>query len=93
LLGVDHGLTFHQERKLRTVIWDFAGERVPDGLLADVQVLQGLLSTEDSPRIAVLMDLINAPELMALRARIDEIVTTPVMPHPYSRHDIPYPPL
>ena len=93
LLGVDHGLTFHQERKLRTVIWDFAGERVPDALLADVQALQALLSTNDSPIIAALTDLIDEPELTALHARIDEIVTTPVMPHPYSRHDIPYPPL
>jgi uncharacterized repeat protein (TIGR03843 family) len=91
LLGVDHGLTFHQEHKLRTVIWDFAGERVPDELLANVQALQALLSTHDSPVVTVLAGLIDETELAALRARIDEIVTTPIMPHPYSRHDIPYP--
>ena len=30
IVGIDHGLTFHAAWKLRTVIWDFAGERVPD---------------------------------------------------------------
>ena len=29
IVGIDHGLTFHEDWKLRTVIWDFAGERLP----------------------------------------------------------------
>ena len=33
LWGIDHGLCFHRQHKLRTVIWDFAGEAVPAGLL------------------------------------------------------------
>jgi uncharacterized repeat protein (TIGR03843 family) len=36
LWGIDNGLSFHAEFKLRTVIWDFAGEAVPDELLADI---------------------------------------------------------
>ena len=32
IVGIDHGLTFHAAWKLRTVIWDFAGEPVPDAL-------------------------------------------------------------
>ena len=31
IVGIDHGLTFHEDWKLRTVIWDFAGERLPAG--------------------------------------------------------------
>ena len=34
--GIDHGLCFHAEPKLRTVIWDFADEEVADDLLADL---------------------------------------------------------
>ena len=30
--GIDNGLSFHAEFKLRTVIWDFAGEPIPDEL-------------------------------------------------------------
>ncbi|HZA00484.1 MAG TPA: SCO1664 family protein, partial [Acidimicrobiales bacterium] len=37
--AVDNGLTFHRETKLRTVIWDFGGQPIPDHLLADVQRL------------------------------------------------------
>ena len=36
LWGIDHGLCFHRQPKLRTVIWDFAEEPVPDDLLADL---------------------------------------------------------
>ena len=34
--AIDHGLCFHREPKLRTVIWEFAGEDVPTGLLDDL---------------------------------------------------------
>ncbi len=43
IYGIDHGLTFHVEDKLRTVIWDFAGDLVPDPVLAVVEcVLEDL---------------------------------------------------
>ena len=96
LLGVDHGLTFHSQDKLRTVIWDFAGSQVPDALLTDVKALQGLLCTDDQSggaAVAPLTALISERELDALRTRVEAILANHVMPHPYSRHDIPYPPL
>ena len=34
LYAIDHGVCFHEEDKLRTVIWDFAGQEIPDELLA-----------------------------------------------------------
>ncbi len=37
--GIDHGLMFHREFKLRTVIWEFGGEPIPEELLADVAAL------------------------------------------------------
>lgn len=33
IFGIDHGLCFHEEPKLRTVIWEFAGEELPDEIL------------------------------------------------------------
>jgi len=43
VVGIDHGLTFHPAWKLRTVIWDFAGEPVPDTLRDDVcRVIEGV---------------------------------------------------
>ncbi len=37
--AIDNGLTFHPEPKLRTVIWDFAGEPIPGEILADIKRL------------------------------------------------------
>ncbi|MDA0799036.1 MAG: SCO1664 family protein [Chloroflexi bacterium] len=152
LLGVDHGLTFHIQNKLRTVIWDFAGSQIPDTLLTDVKALQttlcpdpestalaqptaSSLSTQPKPAtrpiashpptappppasapptqptastpptppspltpstppaLTALTALISQRELAALCTRVETILADPTMPHPYSRHDIPYPPL
>jgi len=37
IYGVDNGLCFHVEPKLRTVIWDFGGETIPGEMLEDVR--------------------------------------------------------
>ena len=37
--GIDHGLTFHVADKLRTVIWDFAGEPVPEPIVATIECI------------------------------------------------------
>ena len=39
LWGIDNGLSFHQDEKLRTVIWDYAGEPIAPSLIADVEAL------------------------------------------------------
>jgi uncharacterized repeat protein (TIGR03843 family) len=41
LWAIDHGLCFHEERKLRTVIWDFGGGDLPERLVADLRRLSG----------------------------------------------------
>ena len=61
--GIDHGLTFHADPKLRTVIWEFGGQPIPEPLLADVtRLLESGLP--DS-----LAALLAAPERKALLAR------------------------
>jgi uncharacterized repeat protein (TIGR03843 family) len=103
LWGVDNGLTFHEQRKLRTVIWDFAGEAIPETLLADVRVLaerlcgddDGTPSAPSSPSASsspsALARLIDGRELEALRRRVRLLVEQPTMPEPQSRHDVPWP--
>ena len=41
---IDHGLCFHAEDKLRTVVWDFAGEPIPEDLLAALSALRADLA-------------------------------------------------
>ena len=83
LWGIDHGLCFHTEPKLRTVIWDFAGEPVDDEDLADVARLveQGIPS--------VLEHHLRPDEVAALRARMKRLLGRGRLPEP--RNDRPYP--
>ena len=91
LWGVDHGLTFHEEHKLRTVIWDFAGQRVSEPLLADLACLEEALCKEDSDAAERLACFLAPRELEALRLRVRALLEQPVMPQPYSRRDLPWP--
>lgn len=50
--AIDNGLTFHVEIKLRTVIWDFAGEPIPSPALAD---LARLIDAGPPPGLAALL--------------------------------------
>ena len=59
LWAIDHGLTFHTEPKLRTVIWDFAGEPLAAGLLADLRPPAGRRCRTD------LAGLLDADEVAA----------------------------
>jgi uncharacterized repeat protein (TIGR03843 family) len=81
--GVDHGLCFHRQHKLRTVIWDWSGERIPRTLLADLE----RLAEELPPALAGLLD---DAELEALERRVRALVDLGRFPAPDPRVR-PYP--
>jgi uncharacterized repeat protein (TIGR03843 family) len=83
LWGIDHGLCFHSQPKLRTVIWDFAEEEVPAPLLADLEQL-----ADDLPD--TLGRVLPLPEREALVDRIHALVNTGVFPEPRGDRP-PYP--
>ncbi|MBX3047102.1 MAG: SCO1664 family protein [Anaerolineales bacterium] len=90
---IDHGICFHEEPKLRTVIWDFAGEHIPPDLVEDVRSLQARLRTgeELSEQLAVYL---SPPELDALRQRVAALLAQPIFPHPpEDERYIPWPPV
>jgi uncharacterized repeat protein (TIGR03843 family) len=88
---IDHGLCFHAEDKLRTVIWDFAGEAIPPGLVAALKSFQVVLHNGLS---AALQPFLTAEELAALDARTGALLANPVFPQPPDdRRSFPYPPL
>jgi hypothetical protein len=88
--GVDNGLTFHQLPKLRTVIWEFAGEEVPAELRADAGRFGHQLSTGDGPS-KELSRLISRPELKALAHRARRLAAEGRFPAPSSRWAYPWP--
>ena len=91
LWGIDNGLTFHSEEKLRTVIWDYAGEAVSESELTDVAAFAARLA-EDAALGADLGRYLDEEELGALRARAAEILEQRRFPEPPTwRRPYPWP--
>ncbi|HRO29642.1 MULTISPECIES: SCO1664 family protein [Micrococcaceae] len=84
LWGIDHGLCFAAPYKLRTVMWDFAGEEIDPGLVADVAPL-----AEEVP--GELADLLHWREADALQARVRQLLTAPRFPQDPSGMRFPWP--
>jgi hypothetical protein len=87
---IDHGVCFHVEDKLRTVIWDFIGEPIPESLCSDLnQFLQKMEThdTEPSRLWKDLLDYLSNAEIRALveRARKLSLAGRFPPPDPYRR--------
>lgn len=90
---IDHGICFHEEPKLRTVVWDFAGEPIPAELLDAVRDLQAKLAA-GSPLAEQLAAYLSPAELDALRQRAAALLAQPVFPHPpEDERYMPWPPV
>ena len=83
LWSIDHGLTFHSDVKIRTVIWDFGGEAIPEPLLNSLAELQARLKgpRKSMPkRLRELLELLTPPEVEALKGRLDWVLTERTYP-------------
>ena len=83
--GIDHGLMFHREFKLRTVIWEFAGEEIPEDLLEAVDALAG--SELPDP----LAELLDPFERDAVRAHARALVRAGCFPMDETGRRYPWP--
>ncbi|HXG36185.1 MAG TPA: SCO1664 family protein [Dehalococcoidia bacterium] len=72
--GIDNSLTFHERHKLRTVIWDFAGQPIPEVILSDLAQLGSRLERTDGPLLAELGDLLEPEEMFALQRRLETML-------------------
>lgn len=82
--GIDHGLCFAAAFKLRTVVWDFSGEPVPEDLLRDIAPLADEVPAE-------LAELLDATEVAALRRRVRRLLDEAVLPADATGRRIPWP--
>lgn len=96
--AIDHGLCFHNEYKLRTVIWEFAGEVIEPERLADLQRLHAMLRPdlhypaaepdaghpldEGETFRSALCDLLSADEQKALATRVRRLIRGGIYPAP-----------
>ncbi|MFG2345414.1 SCO1664 family protein [Streptomyces phaeochromogenes] len=91
LFGIDHGVTFNAENKLRTLLWGWAGEKLtPEA----VEVLERLRGALDGTLGVRLGELITAAELDATRARVAGLLDSGRHPEPSGDWPaIPWPPV
>ena len=77
--GVDHGLTFHTDHKLRTVLWGWIGDELTADELAGIDRVSAAL---DGDLGDILAGLLTPGELAALAARCDRLRTFGRFPAP-----------
>jgi uncharacterized repeat protein (TIGR03843 family) len=91
IYGIDHGVTFHADDKLRTLLWGWAGEPLPGEAVTVLGKLAAELEGALGERLAALL---TAAETAAVRLRIRRLLDTGVHPAPGGRWpSIPWPPV
>jgi uncharacterized repeat protein (TIGR03843 family) len=94
---IDHGICFHVEDKLRTVIWDFAGEVLPEDLCAEITQLRGNLPGADGKRSELFFSLqpyLSDEEIDAIGQRVERLLSIGRFPNPHpNRRPYPWPPV
>lgn len=80
--AIDHGLTFHVQPKLRTVLWHFAAERVTPAERSDLRRFSHLLERRADPCVTQLGELLSRAEWAALRERVARLLASGRFPDP-----------
>ncbi|MFD7786230.1 SCO1664 family protein [Streptomyces nojiriensis] len=93
LYGIDHGVTFHAEDKLRTLLWGWAGEPLTGEAREVLASLADALA-EGAALATRLAELITPVELAAVRDRVEHLLRTGTHPQPSGQWpSIPWPPV
>lgn len=88
--GIDHGLCFHPQYKLRSVIWDWAGDAVDEHLLKDVEGA-ALEVAAETDKARPLLELLEPMEARALLARMERLLGDGHFPVPGANRHYPWP--
>ena len=86
---VDHGVCFHEQPKLRTVIWDFVGEPIPEDLRTDLRALERNLAAD--PFRGRLERLLTSAEIDAMARRVTGLLSSGSFPEPGPGRPYPWP--
>ncbi|MET7641562.1 SCO1664 family protein [Streptomyces sp. NPDC005438] len=93
LYAIDHGVSFHTENKLRTLLWGWAGEELPEEAVRVLRHLERDLSGDGELAVR-LAELLTAPEVDAVRARVAELLRSGRHPVPSGDWPaVPWPPI
>jgi uncharacterized repeat protein (TIGR03843 family) len=90
ILGCDHGLTFHEEFKLRTVLWQYAGQELAKDEVSKLESLKLRISGDIGSSLG---ELITKDEIDSLLERIDMLISEG-FPYPSEQWPaVPWPPV
>ena len=93
LWSFDHGICFHSDYKVRSVIWEFAGTPIPEALLEDLRCFLDTLDDAASETTAALSELLDRHELEAMRQRLRRLLKDKRFPKPGPGRHYPWPPV
>lgn len=85
LWGIDHGVCFGTGRRLRTVMWDYAGDPIPEELIDDIK------RATDRTALAPLERTLARDEVDEVAARAKRLLADPVFPQPFTERQYPWP--
>ena len=88
--GIDHGLCFHTQYKLRSVIWDWADQTIPREWLDDVAGVAAALA-EGQANTEAFTELLADGEPEALVGRAERLLATKAFPRPGANRHYPWP--
>jgi uncharacterized repeat protein (TIGR03843 family) len=87
--AIDHGLCFHAEPKLRTVLWDFAGQALDSRVVSELESLARVMAGGELAE--ELAGLLAPEEVAALTGRVAMLLRTGCLPLPSGRRPYPWP--
>ena len=90
--GIDHGLSFHADHKLRTVIWEYEDQRIPDPLYQNLSDLEPKLQAGHH-LYQELRQLLSKREIKHCRYRLQDLLQSGRFPCATGYRDYPYPPV
>lgn len=93
LWAIDHGICFHEEIKLRTILWDFVGLPLPPDVIQALQAFKKELLHPEHLCMQQLSQLLDRDEIEALRQRLNALLRSGFYPEPGVGMNIPWPPV
>lgn len=91
IYGVDHGVCFHTDDKLRTVLWQWSGQNLPSDVLETLTLLREQLRADLGSN---LHELLTRAEVRATVRRVERLLATGLHPEPSGDWPpVPYPPI
>lgn len=91
--GIDHGIAFNAVHKLRTVIWEYAGQPIPEPLLEDLARLAATLENLACEFNVKIRELLSPQEVRAFQARLRHLLKQKRFPSPGPGPNYPWPPV